>query len=276
MRPVLNFDARIAMRPQPPLNASRVVCMALFASVGAAAPVAAHAQDPWAGWHMALIASNSRLAVSGETLRGDGSVGSNASQESSNFHDKAPGLGLLLGVRQRWAGGWVVGVESDLAWLGHRSSHDTPIQSGVYAGQPSAVIRHDTNWLATLRLTAGWQVGRALLYGTGGLAVTHDEVRRTQHRANPSTLTTDPVFTESDRSTRVGHVVGAGAHWHLGGAWSVRAEYLHARLPRSTAYFPDARGGAQASYSSVQGRIAERQSTMNTLRVGLARTFHGW
>ena len=149
----------------------------------------------------------------------------------------------------------------------------TPSCQVLMRGNPARCFgMRPTGWL---RLTAGWSVGRALVYGTGGLAVAHDEVRRTQHRANASTLTTDPTFTESDRATRVGHVVGAGVAWHLGGDWSVRAAYLHARMPRSTAHFPDARGGAQASYSSVQGRIAERRSTFNTLRIGLDWTFRG-
>lgn len=259
------------------VSLARATCAlvtSLFAAM-AAPSATAQTQDPWTGWHASVLVSDSRLSVRGDTVRGDGSFGSNASQESAHVHDRAAGLGLALGWRQRWASGLVAGLESDLSWLGHRSRQTNLILSGPYAGQPSAVLRYEAHWLATLRLTAGWTVGRALLYGTGGLAVAHDEVRRTQHRANGTTFATDPTFTESDRATRVGHVVGAGLAWHLGGAWSVRAEYLHARLPRSTAYFPDARGGAQGSYSSVQGRIAERRSTFNTLRVGLDWTFRG-
>lgn len=259
------------------VSLARATCalVTFFVVAMAASSASAQTLDPWTGWHASVMTSDSRLSVRGDTVRGDGAFGSNASQESADVHDRASGLGLALGWRRRWASGLIAGVESDLSWLGHRSSQSNPISSGVYAGQPSSVLRYETHWLASLRLTAGWSIGRALLYGTGGLAVAHDEVRRTQHRANASTLTTDPTFTESDRATRVGHVVGAGVAWHLGGAWSVRAEYLHARLPRSTAHFADARGGAQGSYSSVQGRIADRRSAFNTLRVGLDWTFRG-
>ena len=263
------------MHPSLADCAARLASLALLSSLSCATAAMASTSDPWSGWHLAAMASDSRLSVKGDTVRGDGAFGSNASQESAAVHDRSAGLALALGWRQRLTSGLVVGAESDLAWLGHRATQVSPVGSGVYVGQPVAVLRHDAHWLATLRLTAGWQLGQALLYATGGLAVLHDEVRRTQHRANGATLLTEPVFTESDRATRVGHVVGAGAAWHLGGAWSVRAEYLHARLPRTKAYFPDARGGAQASFSSVQGRIAERRSTFNTVRVGLEWAFRG-
>jgi opacity protein-like surface antigen len=84
---------------------------------------------------------------------------------------------------------------------------------------------------------------------------------------------TEAAFSETDRETRVGYALGAGLEWRWGKPWALRADYLHVRFPDQTFLFPDARGGAQASFTNVQGRIATNDAHSNTVRIGLTYTF---
>ena len=45
------------------------------------------------------------------------------------------------------------------------------------------------------------------------------------------------------------------------------------RFADATFRFPDGRGGAQASFTNVQGRIAENSAHMNLVRIGVSYTF---
>lgn len=228
-----------------------------------------HAQDMWTGGYSSAFVSSSRNVVQGTTLKSDGTVGSNASQEAANFTNRAEGFGVLVGKRQRLESGWLIGGELDLQRLGHRAAQSSLVGSGVYAGQSAATLDYANPWMSTARFVLGSSFDDVLIFGTAGAALASETVQRTQYRANSITLQTDPVFSEKDKAYRWGYAIGAGAEWRVKKNISLRAEYLLARFPDKTFTFPDARGGAQGSFSTVQGRIADNRARIETLRLGL-------
>jgi hemoglobin/transferrin/lactoferrin receptor protein len=228
-----------------------------------------HAQDLWTGGYSTAFVSSSRNTVQGATLKSDGTVGNNASKEAANFTDRAEGFGVMLGKRQRLESGWLIGGELDLQRLGHRARQSNLIESGVYTGQTSAALDYSTPWMASAKMVLGSSFDDVLIFGTAGAALASETIHRTQYRANLITLQTDPAFSERDKTYRWGYTIGAGAEWRIKKNLSLRGEYLLTRFPDKTFAFPDARGGAQDAFSSVQGRIADNRARIETLRLGL-------
>lgn len=245
--------------------------MALMALMGANS---AQAADAWTGTHLGVHAAGSRYVSDGNTTRGDGGVGSNASQESASVRQEASGLGVSLSMRKRLDSGLLTGIEADLSRLDHRAENTNFISSGVFTGQPSASLRYKAPWLATVRLSAGWELGSTLVFASAGVALADEQVSRTQYEANTGTGLTEARFTETERATRLGWVLGAGAQWQLRPNWSLRAEYTWTQFNNEDYRFPNARGGAQSSgYPTVQGRIADNGMQLRQLRVGLQYRF---
>ncbi len=226
--------------------------------------------DPWTGFYGGVSAAASRNVIHGYTTRDGRVFGSNASQESANVNDRAVGFGLFAGARRSFGAGIVAGVEADLSRLGHRAENVTYISG---SDNRVAQMTYETEWLGTARVTLGRSFGDLLVYGTGGAAFATEKERRTQYQLVGAV--TEAMFTEKDDATRFGFTLGAGAEWRFANAWSIRAEYLHVRFADHEFRFPDARGGAQAGYSTVQGRIADNTGRLNIVRVGLAYRFGG-
>ncbi|MFM9904058.1 MAG: outer membrane protein [Pyrinomonadaceae bacterium] len=80
-----------------------------------------------------------------------------------------------------------------------------------------------TRWLLTARPRVGVAVGNAMIYGTGGLAVTD---------INYAATFTDTYgnATESAafKKNKAGWTLGGGAEFKVGSNWSVKGEYLYA------------------------------------------------
>jgi opacity protein-like surface antigen len=253
-------------------GASQIGFLTLLAFVVAAAD--ARADNAWTGGYVGVSGAYSRSLISGTTVKADGTVGANATSEAANaLRDEAAGLALILGVRKRLDSGLILGLEADVAYLGHQTRNANLINSGAYTGQPSATLEYETPWLSTARAVAGWSFGDLLVFASGGAAFATEKVTRTQYRAVGGTSVTEAAFSETDRETRVGYALGAGLEWRWGKPWALRADYLHVRFPDQTFHFPDARGGAQASFTNVQGRIATNDAHSNTVRIGLTYTF---
>lgn len=246
----------------------------LLATLTTAFGHAAFAEDPWVGMYGGITATTFKSAISGTTLKADGTVGSNASDEAAkNLRDETSGVGLFIGVRKRLDSRLIVGVEADGARLAYDARTQTDVSAGTYAGQPAATLHYQAPWLATARVLAGWSFGDVLVFGSGGAAFSTEKVTRTQYQAVPATTVTAAQFSETDRVNRFGHALGAGLEWRWSKPWALRAEYMHARFPAENFSFPDARGGAQGSYTSVQGRVATNGMHLNSLRVGVTYTF---
>ena len=233
-----------------------------------------HAQTPWVGSYIGLATVNSRSVINGSTVKADGTVGASATNESATWlHDQNEGYALQLGYRKRLESGFIVGFEGDAARLGHKTGNQNLIDTGIYAGQPSAKLQYEIPWLVTTRAVAGWAVDDLLVFGSAGAAFAPEKVTRTQFRAVGGTSVTEAQFSESDRGMRQGFAVGTGMEWRWAKSWAVRGEYLHVRFPDKAFQFPDARGGAQGAYSTVQGRIATNDARLNIFRLGLTYLF---
>jgi outer membrane immunogenic protein len=109
------------------------------------------------------------------------------------------------------SGSLVYGIETDIdyAW-GKDTNTGFP---------PCLGCEVRLNYFGTLRGRLGYAVGQALPYFTGGLAYGGVKV--------------GPAGGAKDTDTRAGWTVGGGLEYAVGGAWSVKAEYLYFDLGRT-------------------------------------------
>lgn len=103
-------------------------------------------------------------------------------------------------------GPWVYGVEADIGY-GHPSKTKT---FGVNT------MKIEQGVSGTVRARAGYAIDRALIYGTGGLAV-----------ANFDTTVSNGVVSQKADKTRAGWVVGGGVEYAVTNQISVKGEYLY-------------------------------------------------
>lgn len=126
-------------------------------------------------------------------------------------------------------GAWVFGGEADIQSF-HLSGSRTGAAAYPVFGAGvtfSETTTASTNWLLTARARAGWTVSNALLYVTGGLAVT-DLRTGFGFADNASTvIATSGTGLASSTTNKAGYAVGAGAEWMLPKNWSIKAEYLY-------------------------------------------------
>ena len=109
----------------------------------------------------------------------------------------------------------------------------------------------------TIRARAGYVFDRFMLYGTGGLAWSFDQVTRTQVAGVPVVGSATPGTVDTSQPWRVGWAAGAGVEIPITGSWTAKAEYLWTGFGRHSVEF---NAGAQAFDSDL---------TMQSFRVGL-------
>jgi outer membrane immunogenic protein len=88
-----------------------------------------------------------------------------------------------------------------------------------------------TNWFGTARVRAGYSLGPALLYITGGAAALR--VKNLYDNDTSNSL----IFTRNETAT--GWTVGGGIEAALGGNWSAKTEYLYIDAGRQSVTEPD-------------------------------------
>jgi outer membrane immunogenic protein len=129
-------------------------------------------------------------------------------------------------------GHWVYGAEGDFGVMRLRQTQST---TAVYpCCSPAAFTVTQsikTSWLLTARPRFGYTTGHALLYGTGGVAVT---------KLNYQAVFTDTFATAHENGgtnkSKTGWTAGAGVEYQLPSNkhWSVKGEYLYADFGRVT------------------------------------------
>lgn len=87
-----------------------------------------------------------------------------------------------------------------------------------------------TNWMFTARPRAGVTAGPALIYATGGLAMTDVE-----YAAVFTDNDSDALETAEFKKTRTGYAAGGGVEVRMTDRWSAKAEYLFADFGRVSA-----------------------------------------
>lgn len=195
----------------PPAVAALFVPAALAADLPAPMPVPAPIYRPaplaytWTGFYFGVQAG---YAIG--DVDGDASI------------DAIPDTGDYDYELQGWLGGvhagynyqfnnFVVGVEGDIEYAE---------LDGDGGGPSIGTFYHETelDWLASLRLRAGFAVHRVLVYGTGGLVWANINQRLGE--------TGDPPLS-NDETSRLGWMIGAGAEYAFTNNWSGRVEYRY-------------------------------------------------
>lgn len=184
-------------------------CVAIVAVGGTAqaadmyrkAPVAApiEAVTPVSAYNWTGFYAGAHLG--GEFLRDSATYGA--------VRHKLPGSSVTGGVQAgyNWqTGPWVLGAEADVGY-GH------PTKTKAFGVN---TMKQEKDWSGTVRARAGYAVDRALIYGTGGLAL-----------ANFATTGTSGAVTQKDTTTRAGYAVGGGVEYAMTNNVSVKGEYLY-------------------------------------------------
>jgi outer membrane immunogenic protein len=145
-------------------------------------------------------------------------------------------------------GGWVLGIEADVSYIGLNGTQDSAAVNFV------DITEHDsfeTSWLSTVRGRAGYAWGNWLMYLTAGAAVgdhKYDGVIRAFGIVHPSG---DVI--------KAGWTVGIGTEWMFVPGWTAKLEYLFADLGSETFT-----ANVFASQVSVTGHLTE-----DMIRLGL-------
>jgi outer membrane immunogenic protein len=126
----------------------------------------------------------------------------------------------------------VYGVEADFGAMRLRQSQSSTATYPCCSPTAFTVTQSmKTNWLFTARPRVGYTTGHALLYATGGLAVTD---------LNYQAVFTDTFATAREnggvKKNKTGWTGGAGVEYQLANKkhWSVKGEYLYANFGRVT------------------------------------------
>lgn len=160
------------------------------------------------------------LGATGGYVIGQGEFSTPASSPLVNEEGKSDleggMIGGLVGYDHSFGNGLVVGVAGDISWLGV----DSQITNAGSAFSQSISV----DWLGTVRGRIGFEMGDALIYGTGGLAFGGVE----------TSLNLDGSGElGSDSATQIGWTVGAGVNYMLNDNLMLGIEYLYVDLGES-------------------------------------------
>lgn len=170
----------------------------------------------WEGWHIGI----------------NGAYGGGVANSSSTIYSFAPGAavafwtpnsigtsGYLVGYQSgytwQFANGLVAGYESEFAYADIRASNSNNFFGGG--------VNNRIEWFGTERLRFGYAFGRILPYITGGLAYG-------RIRAQGNDFLGGFIFPSNTSAWQAGWTVGAGVEYAVLDHWSVKAEYLFARM----------------------------------------------
>lgn len=169
------------------------------------------------------------------------------------------------------AGNYVFGVEADASWVDGTAARAQVPPVGFLVINAGDRMTNSSNldFLATFRGRAGWAAGDALFYVTGGLAV--GELKTTDTFCSfGGPCVGGNLATVTASQTRAGWTVGGGIEYHVGGNWTVKAEYLYVDLGTFSPSIPSCALCAVGSDITVNHRYTD-----NIGRVGLNYKFGG-
>jgi len=129
----------------------------------------------------------------------------------------------------------VVGVEGDMSW--------GKIKANNTLDQVNFKIPH----VATVRLRAGYALDRTMIYATGGLGIARGDMYL-------------PGFSESEKMTHYGYVIGGGIEHALLDSLSIRMEYLYGSFEKKT-------------YNFTAGSVRMGLDDLHIVRAGLIWNF---
>jgi high affinity Mn2+ porin len=244
---------------------SRAIAADMPASLPVKAPVAYVSKDyDWNGWYVGAHAGVIRGASNWSTTKpGAGGPGLNGSFDLPFNFDFMAGTGSYVAGLQ---GGYnyvfpsrlMLGFEADASFpnsdvqvpFSVRGSQTitSPLTGQVTYGE--AVVHY-----GTARARVGYAFDHFLLYGTGGLAWTYDQVTRTQVAGFPVGGFAAPGTVDTRLLWRLGWAAGAGVEIPLAGNWTAKAEYLSTGFGHKGVTFPTAAEGFESDLAMQSVRL---------------------
>jgi high affinity Mn2+ porin len=237
-------------------------CSARAADMPVKAPVPYVNGFDWSGWYVGAHAGVIRGASNWSATRpGAGSPGLNGSFDLPFNFDFMAGTGsyfagLQGGYNYVLPSRWMLGLEADISFpnsdvLVPYSVRGSQTVTSPLTGQVSygeAVIHY-----GSARARVGYAFDHLLLYGTGGLAWTYDQLTRTQLAgfggfASPGTVDGKLLW-------RLGWAAGIGVEIPLAGNWTARAEYLSTGFGHKGVTFPAAMEGFESDLATQSLRL---------------------
>ena len=232
--------------------------------VKAPVPYVAPVYD-WNGWYAGASFGAVRGSSNWSAQPGPGVPGLNGSFNLPFNFDFMAGTGsyaagLQGGYNHVFPSRLMLGVEADailpnsdvLVPLSVRGSQTvtSPVSGQVSYGE--AVYHY-----GSARARVGYAFDHFLLYGTGGLAWTYDQVTRTQIAGTSFNGFATPGNVDTRLLWRLGWAAGAGVEIPVAANWTARAEYLSTGFGRKGMIFP------------VAGEAFQSDLAMQSIRLGL-------
>lgn len=169
----------------------------------------------WSGFYAGLLAGPAGLTSTGSASIGAGSG-------NDDLYALGATAGVDLGFNWQFAPNFVAGLEADASWLGgNRTYCDINDCGGL-------VLQMKNDFLATLRVRAGYAFNRSLLYVTGGAAY--------MNRSNGFIDFGGPMISRSAHN--IGWTAGGGLETALNDHWTLKTEYLYVNTGTNTVVDP--------------------------------------
>jgi len=231
--------------------------------VKAPVPYVSTAYD-WNGWyvgaHAGVITGSSNWSA---VPAGSGGPALNGSFDLPFHFDFMAGTGSYVagiqgGYNHVFSSRLMLGIEYDasfpnsdvLAPFSARGSGTitSPLTGQVDYGE--AIIHY-----GSARARVGYGFDHFLLYGTGGLAWTYDQVTRSQLDGTSFGGSATPGTVDTKLLWRLGWAAGAGVEIPLSGNWTAKAEYLSTGFGRKSMTFPAAAEAFQSDLAMQSVRL---------------------
>jgi high affinity Mn2+ porin len=218
----------------------------------------------WNGWyigaHVGVTTGSSNWSATQP-----GAPGLNGSFDLPYHFDFLAGTGSYVaglqgGYNHVFKSHWMMGFETDLTFPNSDVTIPFSLRGSQTVSSPltGQVIYGEAEiYSGTLRARLGYAFDHFLLYGTGGLAWSFDQVTRTQIAGVAAVGSATPGTVDTSQPWRVGWAAGAGIEIPLSRSWTAKAEYLWTGFGRHSEMFA---AGAQAFDSDL---------TMQSIRLGL-------
>ena len=107
----------------------------------------------------------------------------------------------------------------------------------------------------TVRARVGYAFDHFLLYGTGGLAFSYDQITRTQLAGNSANGFAAPGTVDNRLLWRLGWAAGLGVEVPIAGNWTAKAEYLATGFGNKAVTFSTAMEGYQSDLAMQSIRL---------------------
>jgi len=219
----------------------------------------------WSGWYVGAHVGEVSGSSNWSATQPGGAPGLNGSFDLPFNFDFMAGTGSYVAGLQ---GGYnyvfpshvMLGFETDISF----PNSDVVIPFAVRVNQTiispltgQVTYGEAVAYYGSVRGRVGYAFDHFLLYGTGGLAWTFDQVTRSQIAGFPVGGSATPGTVDLVQPWRLGWAAGAGVEIPVTGNWTAKAEYLWTGFGRQSVAFA---AGAQ---------VFESDLTMQSIRLGL-------